>query len=103
MGLEVRRKFCRQKQYMSRYNSISKENQVIRENIVPQNNLFATHQKVLGVDYPSINVPVGVHGDWAEKSQKTDLHARVQIKKLTKELEAVKKENEEYAKQAKYF
>ena len=58
---------------------------------------------VLGIDYPSTNVPVGVHGDWAEKSQKTDFHARVQIKKLTKELEAVKKENEEYAKQAKYF
>ena len=46
-SLEVRRKFRRQKQYMSRYNSISKENQVIRENIVPQNNLFATHQKGL--------------------------------------------------------
>ena len=47
--------------------------------------------------------PVNVHGDWTKNQQKTDLHARVQIKKLTRELETVKKENEEYAKQAKYF
>ena len=44
-----------------------------------------------------------MHGDLAAKSQKTDFHSTVQIKKLTKELEAVKKENEAYAKQAKYF
>ena len=48
-------------------------------------------------------LPVDVHGDWTRTQQKTDLQARVQIKKLTKELETVKKENEEYAKQANYF
>ena len=48
-------------------------------------------------------LPVNVHGDWTQNQQKTDLQARVQIKKLTRELEIVKKENEEYAKQAKYF
>ena len=46
---------------------------------------------------------MGVHGNWSNFQQKTDFHARVQIKKLSKELEAVKKENQEYAKQAKYF
>ena len=48
-------------------------------------------------------LPVNVHGDWTKNQQKTDLQARVQIKKLTRELETVKKENEEFAKQAKYF
>ena len=48
-------------------------------------------------------LPVNVHGDWTKNQQKTDLQARVQIKKLTRELETVKKENEEYAKQANYF
>ena len=48
-------------------------------------------------------LPVDVHGDWTKNQPKTDLQARVQIKKLTRELETVKKENEEYAKQAKYF
>ena len=48
-------------------------------------------------------LPVNVHGDWTKNQQKTDLHARVQIKKLTRELETVKKENEEYANQAKLF
>ena len=48
-------------------------------------------------------LPVDVHGDWTKNQPKTDLQARVQIKKLTRELETVKKENEEYANQAKYF
>ena len=48
-------------------------------------------------------LPVDVHGDWTKNQPKTDLQARVQIKKLTRELEIVKKENEEYTKQAKYF
>ena len=47
--------------------------------------------------------PVNVHGNWTKNQQKTDFQARVQIKKLTRELETVKKENEEYAKQANYF
>ena len=48
-------------------------------------------------------LPVDVHGDWTRAQQKTDLQARVQIKNLARELETVKKENEEYANQAKYF
>ena len=48
-------------------------------------------------------LPVNVHGDWTQNQQKSDLQARVQIRKLTRELETVKKQNEEYAKQAKYF
>ena len=48
-------------------------------------------------------LPVDVHGDWTKNQPKTDLQARVQIKKLTRELETVKKENEEYKKQAKHF
>ena len=58
---------------------------------------------VLRSEHPNINLLAGVHGDCAEKSKKTEFYARAQIKKLSKELEALKKENEEYAKQAKYF
>ena len=46
---------------------------------------------------------MGVHGNCSSFQQKTDFHAIVKIKKLVKELEAVKKENEEYVKQAKHF
>ena len=52
---------------------------------------------------PNTSLLVGVHGDCADKSKKTEFYARAHIKKLSKELEALKKENEEYAKQAKYF
>ena len=46
---------------------------------------------------------MAVHGNWTKIQQKADLYARVQIKKLSKQLEAVKRENEEYAKQARFF
>ena len=46
---------------------------------------------------------MAVHGNWEKIQQKADLHARVQIKRLNKQLEAVQRENEEYAKQARLF